>query len=155
LHPKSKPDALTGNFIEFSQAEFLPDENTALSGFGRTGVLYVPLFCSLGESCSLHVVLHGCRQSTEFVGDTFYKDIGVNEWADTNGIVVLYPQAAPVERALLDQEYPDLAKQNFFAANPAGCWNWWGYAHDDRFLLKDGVQINAIRRMIDRIMGVD
>ena len=44
---------------------------------------------------------------------------------------------------------------NAFAVNPKGCWNWWGYAHDDRFALKDGVQVGAIYGMIRRIMGAD
>jgi hypothetical protein len=24
-------------------------------------------------------------------------------------------------------------------ANPYGCWNWWGYAEDPRYLTKNGV----------------
>jgi len=32
-------------------------------------------------------------QSAEVLRDEFYTKIGVNEWADTNRILVLYPQA--------------------------------------------------------------
>ena len=46
--------------------------------------------------CRLHVVLHGCKQSEQALGDRFYRHVGVNEWADTNRIVVLYPQARTV-----------------------------------------------------------
>ena len=31
--------------------------------------------------CRLHVVLHGCKQSMQALGDRFYRHIGVNEWA--------------------------------------------------------------------------
>jgi hypothetical protein len=32
--------------------------------------------------------------------------------------------------------------------NPEGCWNWWGYAYDNRYLFKDGVQVSAIWAMV-------
>ena len=38
-------------------------------------------------------------------------------------------------------------------ANPYGCWNWWGYAEDPRYLMKNGVQISAIWTMVRRIEG--
>jgi len=141
--------------VEFDQSEFVPDGKTAVNGLHDTGLVYVPGACAEGETCSLHVVLHGCEQSTEVLGDTFYKKIGVNEWADANGIVVLYPQARSVDRATLDAAFPRRRFQNSFAVNPHGCWNWWGYGYDERFALKDGVQIGAIHGMIKRVMGSD
>ncbi len=153
LRPKS--ETLSGRFIEFAQSEFVPDGKTAINGLRDTGQIYVPTACAEGETCSLHVVLHGCEQSTEVLGDTFFKKIGVNEWADANDIVVLYPQASKVDRATLDTAFPDRVFRNSFAVNPNGCWNWWGYAYDERFALKDGVQIGAIYGMIKRIMGGD
>jgi hypothetical protein len=36
---------------------------------------------------------------------------------------------------------------------PEGCWNWFGYSYDDRYPLKDGVQVTAIYNMIQRVMG--
>ena len=36
------------------------------------------------------------RQSAELLGEEFYKHIGLNEWADGNNIIVLYPQAHSV-----------------------------------------------------------
>ena len=38
--------------------------------------------------------------------------------------------------------------------NPDGCWNWWGYAYDKRYLFKDGVQLNAIWQMVERVAGL-
>jgi poly(3-hydroxybutyrate) depolymerase len=37
--------------------------------------------------------LHGYLQSAGVLGNEFYTKVGVNEWADTNRIIVLYPQA--------------------------------------------------------------
>jgi len=37
--------------------------------------------------------------------------------------------------------------------NPKGCWNWWGYAGDNQYLTKKGVQIGAIWKMIQRVEG--
>ena len=77
-------------------------------------------------ACRLHVALHGCLQSAELLGAEFYTKIGVNEWADTNRIVVLYPQAhATTVAELSAQDFKSL-----FNTNPQGCWNWWGYAGD-------------------------
>ena len=153
LEPQS--DSLSGTFVEFSQSEFAPEGQTAINGLLDSGWLYVPEACAEGETCALHVVLHGCKQSTEFLGETFYKSIGVNEWADANGIVVLYPQAKLIDRAMLDEAYPDRTFRNSLAVNPFGCWNWWGYGYDERFALKEGVQIRALHAMIRRITGAD
>ena len=76
------------------------------------------------QPCRLTVALHGCLQSAEILGTEFYTKIGVNEWADTNRIIVLYPQAHATTVA-------ELPAQNALAplnTNPHGCWNWWGYA---------------------------
>jgi hypothetical protein len=37
-----------------------------------------------------------------------------------------------------------------FARNPNGCWDWWGY-DDSKYAAKSGVQMAAIKAMIDRI----
>ena len=72
----------------------------------------------------LHVVLHGCEQSAEVLHDEFYKHIGINEWADSNNIVVLYPQA----RTISTKGFSHKRITDAFAINPAGCWNWFGTA---------------------------
>src|SRR5262249_59124115 len=97
----------------------------------------------------LVVALHGCLQSAELLGAEFYSKIGVNEWADSNGIVVLYPQAHATTVS-------ELSPQNALApfnTNPNGCWNWWGYASDSQFLTKPGVHIAAIWSMVRRLTG--
>ena len=122
------------------------------NGLLDTGYLYVPKDCESGASapCRLHIVLHGCTQSSEALGDEFYTKIGVNEWADSNRIVVLYPQAHATTVAELP---PQAGLTAAIDANPYGCWNWWGYAEDPRYLTKNGVQISAIWAMARRIEG--
>jgi poly(3-hydroxybutyrate) depolymerase len=36
--------------------------------------------------------------------------------------------------------------------NPNGCWDWWGYT-GSHFADKRGVQMRAIRNMIDRLVS--
>ena len=88
------------------QATLVP----AGASFADTGYVYLPSSCEQDvAACRLHIAFHGCRQGQEFIGERFAMAAGFNEWAEGNGIVVLYPQ---VNASLL---------------NPQGCWDWWGY----------------------------
>jgi len=125
---------LGGSFINFDQAAFWGNGNPNTHGMASSGYAYVPAACAAGQSCKLHVAFHGCLQNVASVGTAFYQNAGYNRWADTNKIIVLYPQA--------------MAKAN----NPGGCWDWWG--HDDvNFPAKSGGQMVAIKTMIDKIVG--
>jgi len=149
-----KPPAATqtGRIVAFDQTEFVPGKATAANGLLDTGYLYVPNACEPGaaQPCRLQVVLHGCKQSAEELNDVFYTKIGVNEWADANNILVLYPQAHATSAAELP---PDLWANALIYANPEGCWNWWGYSDDRQYLTKKGVQIVALWKMIQRLEG--
>ncbi|WP_454743406.1 extracellular catalytic domain type 2 short-chain-length polyhydroxyalkanoate depolymerase [Cupriavidus necator] len=122
-----------GHLIEFDQAEFLHAPES--QSMARTGWIYVPESCA-SKRCSLHVVFHGCRQSFSEVQRKFIEHAGYNPWADTNDIVVLYPQTI----ASAGTPY-----------NPKGCWDWWGYTDPERWDTKDAVQLKAIKGMIDRL----
>jgi poly(3-hydroxybutyrate) depolymerase len=152
--PDLKPPAAapTGRIVAFDQKEFAPGKATAANGLWDTGYVYVPKACEPGaaQPCRLQVVLHGCKQSAETLGDIFYTKIGVNEWADANAIVVLYPQAHATTPAELP---PNLWVMALDYANPEGCWNWWGYSDDRQFMTKKGVQIVAIWKMVERLEG--
>jgi len=65
-------------------------------------------------------------------GMTYVRNAGYNRWADTNRIIVLYPQATTS------------------SGNPNGCWDWWGY-DDPNYAVKSGRQMAAVKQMIDRI----
>jgi poly(3-hydroxybutyrate) depolymerase len=140
-----------GRIVAFDQKEFVAGGATAANGLWDTGYLYVPKACEAGAApaCKLAVVLHGCLQSAEVLGTEFYTKIGMNEWADSNGIVILYPQAHATTVA-------DLPTQNALTllnTNPNGCWNWWGYSSDTQYLTKQGVQIGALWSMVQRVTG--
>ena len=144
--------AATGRIVAFDQKEFVPGRATAANGLLDTGYLYVPKACEPGaaQPCRLQVVLHGCKQSAEELRDVFYTKIGVNEWADSNNLLVLYPQAHATTPAELP---PNLWADVLIYANPEGCWNWWGYSDDRQYLTKKGVQVLAIWKMVQRLEG--
>jgi poly(3-hydroxybutyrate) depolymerase len=127
LQPRND-GALKGRFVEFDQHEFI----AAGQGMAPTGRLFVPTDCTPSASCRLHVVLHGCGQNVESMGDVYVQRTGYNRWADTNRIVVLYPQTS----------------------NDAlnACWDWWGYTGAD-YAQKSGPQIGAIVAMVQRLVG--
>jgi poly(3-hydroxybutyrate) depolymerase len=132
---------LKGSFIQFDQNEFLP--NAASHGIASTGWLFVPTDCANGQACRLHIVFHGCKQYQTYLyyspgagtvtfGTTFVRNTGYNKWADTNSIIVLYPQATTT------------------SSNPLGCLDWWGY-DDPSYATKTGRQKAAVREMMGRI----
>lgn len=116
---------LGGSFTEFEQTAFVSGH-----GMAATGWVYVPQACAAGERCRLHVVLHGCKQNTADVGQQYVRSTGYNRWADTNRIVMLYPQTS-------------LAATN-------SCWDWWGY-DSANYAKKSGPQMAAIKAMVDRV----
>jgi poly(3-hydroxybutyrate) depolymerase len=118
----------SGKFILFDQGKF----STPGDGFADEGVVYVPQACAAHPGCRVHIALHGCEQSRDTVGDTFVKDSGFAEIADTNRIVVLFPQ---IKASTI---------------NPHGCWDWWGYTDLD-YLGKDAPQIKAIWAMVEQL----
>jgi len=99
-------------------------------GMGRKGWLFVPRDCAEGARCRLHVVLHGCGRSVQDIGDLYVRRTGYNRWADSNRIVVLYPQTSPE------------------ALN--SCWDWWGYNGPD-YAQRSGAQARAIAAMVERL----
>ena len=110
-----------------------------LDGLADTGWIYIPATCkvgSIGPACRLHIALHGCKQSGEQQNSAppFTQHAGYNTWAENNRIVVLYPQATSI---------PML--------NPFACWDWWGYT-DKNYATREGVQIKALRKMIEHLV---
>ncbi len=111
----------------------------AAIGMGSTGYAYVPSSCADGAPCSLVVALHGCRQTAGEIGTTFVERSGLNQYADTNKFVVLYPQAR------IDETF----------GNPKGCWDWWGYlgANDGDYATRDGKQMVTVMNMVRALGG--
>jgi poly(3-hydroxybutyrate) depolymerase len=130
LNPPARE--LSGRLIKFDQTEFLPD---AIShGMAATGLAYVPASCAAGESCRVHIAFAGCKQTVDLIGDAFETDTGYNRWADSNHLIILYPQAHAT------------------AVNPNACWDWWGYDDPD-YATRTGRQMAAVRAMLTRLAG--
>lgn len=130
---KAPATTLSGKIVEFDQRPFAP----AISSMAPTGYLYVPKSCADGAACKVHVAIHGCLQSAAAVGDDVYSRTGYNNWADSNDIVVLYPQ--------VNVSYT-------IPFNPQGCWDWWGYTGSN-YALKSGVQMEAIWTMVQTLVA--
>jgi poly(3-hydroxybutyrate) depolymerase/chitodextrinase len=126
------------NYIEFNQTPF-----TSNPGMAATGWLYVPANCAAGAQCKVHVALHGCQQNYATIGDKFIKNTGYSRWADTNSIIVLFPQTK------VDNVSRSTAASGNLA-NPNGCWDWIGW-YGSNFAQKAGAQMAAIKAMVDRI----
>jgi len=145
LNPKNT-GLLSGSFIEFDQSEFISDPNA--HSMDDTGWVYVPASCQQGHTCKVHIVFHGCQQGYKAVGRTFIENAGYNQWADTNNIIVLYPQVISKSSFSSLNPFAVFDPNN---TNPNGCWNWWGYDRDSDYATKAGRQMTAIKAMLDRI----
>ena len=131
LQPVVQPTGpAQGRFIEFDQHAFANELRG--HGLSTSAMVYVPPVCEDG-GCRVHVAFHGCQQNRNAVAAAFVRDAGYARWADANKIIVLFPEVS--ESAL---------------NNPLGCWDWWGYTGRD-YLTREGDQITAIRRMLDRL----
>jgi poly(3-hydroxybutyrate) depolymerase len=125
---------LTGSYINFDQNGFVTGGIAKNYSMDSTGWLFVPTNCTNGQACRLVVALHGCLQSQGIIQQQFVQNSGIDQWADTNNIIVLYPQATTS------------------SPNPLGCWDWWGYNGPD-YALKSGPQMKAIMSMVFAITG--
>jgi hypothetical protein len=139
LNPRST--AQTGALLAFDQSQFTGAKTPGEISLADTGYVYVPTACQKSTKasiCRVHVVIHGCLQYAGLVGDAVTRQAGYNEWADTNQIIVLYPQTTKMD-----------------TLNPKGCPDWWGLSDqlplNADFARKTGYQIKAFRAMLDRL----
>lgn len=84
--------ALSGKLLSFYQREMTSPELPASYSMAETGYVYVPAACAAQQRCRVHVALHGCKQNFDTIGDRYIQHAGYNEWADTNRLIILYPQ---------------------------------------------------------------
>lgn len=120
LGPLKPRGASGGRLVEFEQKPF---------GMDDAGYAYVPKACE-GGGCRVHVAFHGCRQPAQ----AFAQGAGYNGWAESNRLIVLYPQV----------------RASFWPYNPRGCWDWWGYT-GALYHTREGVQVKAVMRMVERL----
>jgi poly(3-hydroxybutyrate) depolymerase len=127
---KPRSPVPTGTFLDFDQTPFTRDLSP--HGLADRGSVYVPAACATSGACRVHIAFHGCSQNSAAAGDAFVRDTGFARWADTNALIVLFPQAAASPM------------------NPQACWDWWGYTGHD-YLTREAPQIQAVYRMLERL----
>jgi hypothetical protein len=148
---------LAGQLLRFDQTEFFAD-NAARASMSRFGYVYVPSGVLAGREPEprVHIALHGCKQGynyTDYVngradissqppyGNRYITTTGYNHIAESNNIIVLYPQAEGTDNGTIQ--------------NPDGCWDWWGYTSDQPnapdYYSREAVQIKAIHAMLERL----
>lgn len=137
---KAPVTSQSGRLIAFDQNEFASGDAYSIS-LAATGYAYVPSACDTAR-CRVHVAFHGCLQNVAAVGMAFVRDAGYNRWAESNALIVLYPQT--VARNGVG------ARRASFVVNPDGCWDWWGYT-GATYHTHDGAQIRAVKAMLERL----
>lgn len=129
LEPRGVADS--SRIREVNQADFFPSGSTPSSiGMNERAFVYVPQRCSADTTaCRVHVMYHGCNSGVDTnVGDRIFTWWGGNAWAESNDLLILYPQA--------------------FASN---CWDWTGSITDERYDTRLGLQVNVVNRMVDAL----
>lgn len=132
---------LVGSVKSFDQSVYTKPQQPDAFSLSDTGYVFVPQDCEQGAQCRVHVALHGCKQDAgnDKIGRLFVDDAGFNAWADTNHLIILYPQTKP-------------KSSWYWATNPLACWDWWSYLdHQDSYVTKSGAQIKAIKAMLDAV----
>jgi poly(3-hydroxybutyrate) depolymerase len=128
--------ASRGTLTSFSQNAYVPGGNAAALSMDSTGLLYTPPACASGAACKLVVALHGCLSGQYLLGDLFPELGNLDTYADTNNLVILYPQAI----------------SSVLPYNPEGCWDWWGY-DGSNFAVKSAPQMTSIVAMVHALGG--
>ena len=130
---QAKSSHTTGQLHAINQHQLATAATTTLA---ETGYLYVPDSCASGQQCRLHVSFHGCKQHAGNVGEAFVSGTGLNNYADSNNLVILYPQTSA-------------SSINPF--NPNACWDWWGYTGAD-YATREGLQMQAVQQLVQALI---
>lgn len=132
LHTDIKPakKQVAENLIEFDQTPY----NIGNAGLDKIGFIYIPENCAHGKLCRAHLSFHGCLMGAEYVQKTFAENSGLNDWAEANDIVIVYPQLL----------------KNAELNNPNGCWDWYGYTGTN-YLTQNASQMKSIYKLIQQM----
>jgi poly(3-hydroxybutyrate) depolymerase len=125
-----------GTLSSFSQDLYAPGGSALALSMDNNGLLYTPPACAAGAACKLVVALHGCLSGEYLLDDEFPELANLDTYADTNNLVVLYPQAIA----------------SVIPYNPEGCWDWWGY-DGPNFAVKSAPQMVTIMNMVGALGG--
>ena len=129
----AKGTYLPGNMFSFEQAVYV---DIWQAGMSNRGWIYIPTACQASPAgCQLHVNYHGCEQYYDLIGNQYVSQIGMNEWAESNKVIVMYPQTTA---GLM---------------NPSGCWDFWGYTTAN-FYVQSAPQILAVWTMAQNYVTI-
>lgn len=126
---KPKANNPSGSLIQFDQNTYTPGGVALAANLDNTGWVYVPKSCAAGAACNLVVVFTGCLASQIEIGTLLMTNGNVDNWADTNNMVVLYPQ---------------------LSVGFGGCWDFYGYTGPN-FAFKSGPQVQAVWNMVEAL----
>ena len=115
-------------FIYQLENELLTDDEFNKSFLNTVLATYVPQVCEK-KDCPVHMVLHGCQQSPEFVDEQFLLNSDFVQAANQYSVVLFFPSVKSSSQ------------------NPYGCWDWWGYTgihYDDQL----GPQVRVLEKIV-------
>lgn len=143
-HGELSPPVPRGEYVntsltQFSQVPFYSEDNLGTHGAGLAtfGYVYVPSRCREANAmCALHLSLHGC--SEKYYYDYAVVHLGLLEWGEANGIVILFPQITP---------------HGTTGEEKIGCFDTYGQKGPD-YDQKSGTQMTAVRSMVAAVAGV-
>lgn len=130
---QAKSSHTTGQLYAINQHQLA---TAAAATLAETGYVYIPKSCESGQQCRLHVSFHGCKQNADNVGEAFVSGTGLNNYADSNNLVILYPQTSA---------------SNINPFNPNACWDWWGYTGAN-YATRNGPQIQAVHQLVQALI---
>lgn len=134
------------NFFQFDQTKY--GASASSNSLASIGYLYVPTQCGTvtqsgtntvisggSVQCHIHLNFHGCTQQADLIGKQYITQTNLNEYAETNNFIVVYPQSSTN------------------LENPKGCFAWWDFSgFDSNFANKDGAQMSMFNEMMQNLM---
>lgn len=135
---KMKTEGKNSRLFSFQQLKDHTGKEYDRLSMHTKGYVYIPEGCdsSRRSSCPVHIAFHGCQQTLDDIGEIFVKNTGYNDWAESNKIIVLYPQA----------------RRTQMMSNPNGCWDWWGYSGEN-YHTKKGLQMKVVYSLLKAVQS--
>jgi len=118
------------DLIEVRQERYVPADWTLDSaGLWHTAYVYAPIGCKFAPNlCPVHVHYHGCVWGAEYTGTDLLKRLGILDYAEAYGMIVLFPQASST-------------------VDSGGCWDWTGET-THHFDTQEGPQLATVAAML-------
>lgn len=143
-----------GSFIEFNQTEFI--SNPHYYGLSESGFAYIPKSCEERQKCRLHIVFHGSGKPSATIEQKFIRNTGFDRWADSNDIILIYPQTYSAKTVLPFNITTELTSSLNFPSDlyyrVMACWDVLGI-YGSNYDTKEGVHMLFIKSIIDRIVS--